>query len=58
MNKSFYRPVAYQMTKKQFQDLLKTRDAEDAKQNPYAYVMKVVNETYGIKGNVKKIELI
>lgn len=58
MNKNFYRPVEYQMTKTTFQELLKTRQPEDMKQNPYAYVMKVINETYGIKGNVKKLNLI
>ena len=58
MTNNFYRPVEYQMTKTAFQELLKTRTAEESKMNPYAFVMKVVNETYGIKGNVKKINIV
>lgn len=56
MNKN-NRPIEYQMTKTAFQELLKTRTADD-KSNPYTYVMKVLNETYGLRGIVKKIILV
>lgn len=51
------RPIEYKMTKTAFQELLKTRPAED-KSNPYSYVMKVLNDNYGLRGTVKKIVLM
>ena len=44
--------IEYQITKKQFDGILSTRSDEDAKSNPYQYVMKIINETYGLRGTV------
>lgn len=52
------RPIEYQMTKTAFQELLKLRKDDETKGNPYAFVMKVINETYGLRGTVKRITLI
>lgn len=48
--------VEYKMSKKMFDALVKTRATEeDKKMNPYSYVMRVINETFGIKGTVTHI---
>lgn len=52
------KPIDYRMTKKMFDSILATRTTEsEKKQNPYEYVMKVVNEGYGIRGTVKHISI-
>lgn len=52
------KPIDYRMTKKMFDSILATRATEsEKKQNPYEYVMKVVNEGYGIRGTVKHISI-
>ena len=43
------------MTKKQFDYLLTTRSEEEKKLNPYAFVAKVLNEEYGIKGEISRV---
>lgn len=50
--------IEYQMTKTAFQELLKQRTADEMKANPYAFAMKVINDTYGLRGTVKKINLV
>lgn len=51
--------IEYRMSKKMFDMLLKTRsNTEDKKMNPYAYVMKVINENFGLKGQVKKLHIV
>lgn len=52
------RSIEYQMTKTAFQELLKTRTLEEQKVNPYTFVMKVLNDTYGLRGTVKHINLV
>ena len=52
------KPIEYQMTKTAFQELLKQRTPDEMKTNPYSFVMKVINETYGLRGTVKKINLV
>lgn len=45
----------YQMTKKMFDELLKTRTEEEKKMNPYEFVAQVVNREFGVKGTVSRI---
>jgi len=47
--------LEYQMTKKMFDELLKTRTEEEKKMNPYEFVTAIVNEQFGTKGTVKHI---
>lgn len=49
------RPIEYQMTKKMFNTLLEKRNAVDMKENPYAYVTRVVNEQFGLRGTVARV---
>lgn len=49
--------VEYQMTRKMFDELLKTRTEEEKKLNPYAFVTKIVNEQFGVKGTVTHISI-
>ncbi len=50
--------IEYRMPKQMFDLLVKTRSsAADKKMNPYAYVMKVVNSDFGLKGEVKKLHI-
>lgn len=48
-------PIDYKMSKKTFDAIVKTRGKDDAKMNPYIYVAKVVNETYGLRGTVTHV---
>lgn len=52
------RYVEYRMPRKMFNALVKTRNGEDKKMNPYTYVIKMVNEDFGILGEVNRIVLI
>ena len=47
--------MSYQMTKKMFDELLKTRSEEEKKMNPYTFVARVVNSEFGVKGTVTRI---
>lgn len=47
--------LTYQMTKKMFNAILATRTEEEKKLNPYAFVTKVVNEEFGIKGTISRV---
>lgn len=44
--------IEYQITKKQFDGILSTRNDEEVKSNPYQYVINIINETYGLRGTV------
>lgn len=44
--------IEYKMSKTMFQEMLKQRSEMEKKQNPYAYVMQVINESFGLKGKV------
>lgn len=50
--------IEYQMTKTAFQEMLKVRTPDEMKLNPYAFVMKVINDTYNLRGTVKRINLV
>lgn len=52
------RGIEYQMTKTAFQEMLKLRTPDEMKMNPYSFVMKVINDTYGIRGTVKRLNLV
>lgn len=57
-NNKFVEPIEYRMSKKMFDLLVKTRSSvADKKMNPYAYVMKVVNNDFGLKGEVRKLHI-
>jgi hypothetical protein len=47
--------MAYQITKANFDSLLKTRKGNDFKMNPYKYVAKLINDQYGILGGCSKV---
>lgn len=44
--------IEYQITKKQFDGILSTRNDEEVKSNPYQYVINIINKTYGLRGTV------
>lgn len=44
--------IEYKMTKIMFQEMLKQRTEMEKKQNPYNYVMQVINESFGLRGKV------
>lgn len=50
--------LEYQMTKATFNAILSTRNEEEKKHNPYEYVMKVINDSYGLRGTVKHIFIL
>lgn len=59
MNNKNVELVEYRMSKKMFDALVRTRNnSEDKKMNPYAYVMKVVNSDFGLKGQVRKLHIV
>ncbi len=49
--------VEYQMSKKMFDALLKSRHEDEKNVNPYEYVMKIINEGFGVKGTVTHISI-
>ena len=51
------RNFEYQMDKKMFDSIVKSRKGEDKKINPFKYVVDYINESYGIKGNCIKVIL-
>ncbi len=50
--------IDYQMTKKQFDCILSTRKDDEAKKNPYQYVINILNENYGLRGTVTHLVII
>lgn len=50
--------IDYQITKKQFDGILSTRKDDEAKKNPYQYVMNIINESYGLHGTVTHLVII
>lgn len=52
------RPIEYQMTKQMFNSLLETRKEEEKKLNPYSFVINVINDTFGLHGTVKRIDIM
>lgn len=49
--------IDYQMPKKMFDELLKTRTESEKRLNPYQFVMGIINEQFGIKGTVTHLTL-
>ena len=49
--------IDYKMTQRMFDSILDTRTEEEKKQNPYSYVMDVLNAEYGLRGTVKHISI-
>ena len=49
--------VEYQMTRTMFNHLLSTRSEGEKKLNPYVFVMGIINEQFGIKGEVTHISI-
>jgi len=49
--------IEYRMSKKMFDALLKDRSEEEKKNNPYAFILKVINQQFGIKGTVTHISI-
>ena len=47
--------VEYKMPYKMAQALLKERKGDDTKLHPYAYLVKIVNEQFGLKYNCSKV---
>lgn len=45
----------YRMTKECFQSIVATRSGEDKGMNPYSYVIKYINDVYGLKGVCTKV---
>lgn len=45
----------YKMSDKMAREMLKEREGADLKMNPQAYLCKVVNEIFGIKGVCVKV---
>ena len=50
--------IDYQITKKQFDNILSTRKDSEAKKNPYQYVMDIINENYGLRGTVAHLAIV
>lgn len=51
------RPIEYSMTKKMFNSILETKGDSDKSSNPYEYVMKVLNDSYTLRGTVTKLHI-
>lgn len=47
--------IEYKMPKAKADTLLKDRSGTDARMHPQAYLCKVVNESYGLKGYCTKV---
>lgn len=50
--------IDYQMSKKQFDGILSTRRDNEAKKNPYQYIMDIINESYGLRGTVTHLVIV
>lgn len=50
--------IKYQMSKQAFDSILSERTDSEKKQNPYQYVMDVINRQYGLKGKVTSLSII
>lgn len=49
------RAIEYKMSNKMFNAMLEGRTESEKKLNPYAYIMGVINEQFGLRGTVQKI---
>lgn len=48
----------YQINKKQFDTIIKTRSGKDLKKNPYTYVMEVINRENKLLHPVTRITVV
>lgn len=49
--------LRYKMSRRMYNDLLKTRDYEEKKMHPKDFVLKYINDTFGLHGKVVSIIL-
>jgi hypothetical protein len=49
--------IEYKMSEKMAKEYLKSRSGEDAKMAPQAYLCKLVNEEFHLKGNCVRVIL-
>lgn len=49
--------LRYKMSRRMYNDLLKTRDNEEKKMYPKDFVLKYINDTFGLRGKVVSIIL-
>ena len=49
--------IDYRMTKQMFDTILDTRSEEEKKLNPYVFVIRYINDNFGLKGRVRHISL-
>lgn len=49
--------LKYKMSRRMYNDLLKTRDYEEKKMHPKDFVLKYINDTFGLRGKVVSIIL-
>ena len=56
--KPWYGPIEYEMPKEMAKQILAERKGTDRNMHPQEYLKKVVNETFGIKGNCIKVTLV
>ena len=50
-HKEFYEEISYTMPEGVAKDLLAQRKGDEKKMQPQAYLCKIVNEQFGLKGN-------
>ena len=55
--KNCKRELDYVMSKEIFKSYLATRNAEEKKENPYSYVIKVINNEFNLNGVVKHLKV-
>jgi len=52
------RKIEYQMTKKMYNALLGVRNESEMNENPYTYVINLINQEFGLRGTVKHIHIL
>ena len=50
--------IEYQITKKMYNALLGTRHEADMTENPYTFVINLINNEFGLRGTVKRIHIV
>ena len=48
--------IEYQLSRKMYKEILDTRDNEN--ENPHTYVMRVINEQFGLRGTVERLHIL
>lgn len=48
--------IEYQLTRKMYKAILDTK--EDPAEEPRKYVMRVINEEFGLRGTVKQLHIL